>query len=45
MEIAALIALTLIIGALLILVAVTVGKQKGEISEQNEQTENLIGKF
>ncbi|XP_067084781.1 transducin beta-like protein 2 [Osmerus mordax] len=42
MEIAALIALTLIIGALLILVAVTVGKQKGEISEQNEQTENLI---
>lgn len=44
MEIAALIALTLLIGALLILVVVTVGKQKCEISEQNERSENVIAK-
>ncbi|XP_064834622.1 transducin beta-like protein 2 [Oncorhynchus masou masou] len=39
MEFAALFALTLLIGMLIILVAVAVGKQKGEISEQLEQNE------
>lgn len=41
MEIVALIALTLLIGALFIWVAVTVSRQKSEISEHVEQTENL----
>ncbi|CAB1316552.1 unnamed protein product [Coregonus sp. 'balchen'] len=39
MEFAALIALTVLIGMLIILVAIAVGKQKGEISEQLEQKE------
>ncbi|XP_041949151.1 transducin beta-like protein 2 isoform X2 [Alosa alosa] len=39
MEPAALIALTLVIGALILLVAVAVSKRKGELSEQVEQKE------
>ncbi|KAM4620117.1 transducin beta-like protein 2 [Polymixia lowei] len=42
MEVAALIALTLLIGALIILVAVAVGKQKGEIGLQAEQTPDTV---
>ncbi|XP_016132620.1 transducin beta-like protein 2 [Sinocyclocheilus grahami] len=37
MEFAAIFALSLLIGALVVLVAVAVGRQKGELSEQNEQ--------
>ncbi|KAJ7996979.1 hypothetical protein DPEC_G00224140 [Dallia pectoralis] len=40
MEFAALIALTLLIGMLVILVGIAVGKQKGELSEQLEQRED-----
>ncbi|KAL0994495.1 hypothetical protein UPYG_G00123010 [Umbra pygmaea] len=40
MEFAALIALTLLIGMLIILVAVAVGKQKGEVSDQLNQKED-----
>ena len=46
MEFAALFALTLLIGMLIILVAVAVGKQKGEISKQLEQNEeDSVGKL
>ncbi len=37
MEFAAIFALSLLIGALVVLVAVAVGRQKSELSEQNEQ--------
>ncbi|XP_051973730.1 transducin beta-like protein 2 [Xyrauchen texanus] len=37
MEFGAILALSVLIGALVILVAVAVGRQKGELSEQNEQ--------
>ncbi|KAK2871031.1 hypothetical protein QQF64_002151 [Cirrhinus molitorella] len=37
MEFAAIFALTLLIGALVVLVAVAVGRQKSELAEQNEQ--------
>lgn len=46
MEFAALIALTVLIGMLIILVAIAVGKQKGEISDQLEQKEeDSVGKL
>lgn len=46
MEFAALFVLTLLIGMLILLVAVAVGKQKGEISEQLEQNEeDSVGKL
>lgn len=37
MEFAAIFALSVLIGALVLLVVVAVGRQKGELSEQNEQ--------
>lgn len=44
MEIAALIALTLLLGALVILVALAVGRRKEEIREEIEQAAELAGK-
>lgn len=47
MEFAAIFALSVLIGALVVLVAVAVGRQKGELSEQNEQNKDTdaAGKF
>lgn len=47
MEFAAIFALSVLIGALVVLVAVAVGRQKGELSEQNEQNKDTDapGKF
>ncbi|XP_056140827.1 transducin beta-like protein 2 isoform X1 [Lampris incognitus] len=42
MEIAALLALTLLVGALIILVAFAVGRQKGEITAETEQTTDTV---
>lgn len=44
MEVAALVALTLLLGALVILVAVAVGRRKEEIREETEQAADLTGK-
>lgn len=45
MEFAALVALTLLVGALILLVAVAVRKQKGETElQQEEQTTHTLGK-
>lgn len=44
MEVAALVALTLLLGALVILVAIAVGKRKEEIREEIEQAAELTGK-
>lgn len=44
MEIAALIALTLLLGALVILVALAVGRRKEEIREEIEQAAEFAGK-
>lgn len=47
MEFAAIFALSVLIGALVVLVAVAVGRQKGELSEQNEMNKgtDTPGKF
>lgn len=45
MEISALVALTLILGALVILVALAVGKRKEEIREETEQAAEFAGKL
>ena len=45
MEVAALIALSLLIGALILLVAVAISKRKDELSEQLEQKEGYGGKY
>lgn len=45
MEFAALIALTLVIGALVLLVFVAVNKRKGELPEVVEQNEDSGGKY
>lgn len=44
MEVAALLALTLLLGALVILVALAVGRRKEEIREETEQTVEFTGK-
>lgn len=44
MELAALVALTLLLGALIVLVAVAVRKQKVETNVQEEQTTDTVGK-
>lgn len=44
MEVAALLALTVILGALVILVALAVGRRKEEIREETEQTAEFAGK-
>lgn len=44
MEIAALAALTLLLGALVILVALAVGRRKEEIREETEQAAEFAGK-
>ncbi|KAG9351907.1 hypothetical protein JZ751_023158 [Albula glossodonta] len=42
MEFAALVAISLLIGALILLVAVAVGKQKGDLSHETEQKEDTV---
>lgn len=44
MEVAALVALTLLLGALVILVALAVGRRKEEIKEETEQAAEFAGK-
>lgn len=44
MEIAALVVLTLLLGALVILVALAVGRRKEEIREELEQAADFAGK-
>lgn len=44
MEVAALFALTLLLGALVILVALAVGKRKEELREESEQIAEFAGK-
>lgn len=43
MEAAALVALTLLLGALVILVAVAVGRRKEEVKEETEQAAEFSG--
>lgn len=44
MEVAALVALTLLLGALVIIVAIAVGRRKEEIREEQEQAAEFTGK-
>lgn len=44
MEVAALVALTLLLGALVMLVALAVGKRKEELREETEQAAEFAGK-
>lgn len=43
MELAALVALSLLLGALVILVAFAVGRRKDELSEETKQAEEFAG--